>query len=172
MADVQMDTLGDMPTDIIGIIWEDTPPGWATVVTDLPNDLFVKVRVARTTDGLAAEAVLVERRDGRAITARDLRTVKIPPAWLLASGMQLVADSRNSRPIAPSGPGARRKGDEHWRAVFQLWSKAQQVAPHAPVRWMREQWPGGLSDASMRRWIKRAQERADVNGWTGEDQRQ
>jgi hypothetical protein len=34
---------------------------------------------------------------------------------------------------------------------------------------MREQWPD-VSDATMRRWIKRARERAAINGWKEEDQ--
>jgi hypothetical protein len=32
---------------------------------------------------------------------------------------------------------------------------------------MREQWPN-VSDATMRRWVKRARERAEISGW-GDD---
>jgi hypothetical protein len=148
------------------IVWTLTPPDWATVRhPEMPEGLHLRVKVAHTEDGFAVVAVLVEREDGRAITARDLRRVKLPPAWALASHMPRPPGSPS---IAPSRPGPRGKGDDHWRAVFGLWVQAQQVAPHTPVRWLRTQWPGAVSDATMRRWVKRARERAGVNGWTNE----
>lgn len=145
------------------IVWSLAPPDWATIRhPDMPEGLHLRVKVAHTEDGFAVVAALVEREDGRAITARDLRRVKLPPAWALAS-------HRTRQPgsplVSPPRPGPRGKGDDHWRAVFDLWVRAQQVAPHTPVRWMRTQWPSDVSDATMRRWIKRAQERAEVNRW-------
>ncbi|MGP8000167.1 MAG: hypothetical protein ACLPKI_23050 [Streptosporangiaceae bacterium] len=144
------------------IVWSPTPPDWATVRhPDMPEELLLRVRVAHTEDGVAVVAALVERADGRAIGARDLRRVKLPPAWALASRPR----SPELRRIALPRPGPRGKGDDHWRAVFDLWVRAKKVAPHTPVRWMRTQWSGDVSDATMRRWVKRARERAVINKW-------
>lgn len=130
--------------------------------------MTVSVRVARTVDGLGVEAVLIERNDGSAVTARDLRTVKLPPPWLLASSRAFMSPGDDSPLITTARRGARGKGDDHWRAVFDLWSQAQRVAPRAPVRWMRARWPDAVSDATMRRWIMRARKRAEINGWRDE----
>jgi hypothetical protein len=79
---------------------------------------------------------------------------------MLAPGRQLMRPDDDSAAIATTSPGRRRKADAHWRTVYNLWLQAQQDAPQAPVRWMREEWPAEVSDATMRRWIKKAQERA------------
>lgn len=149
------------------IVWTLGTPDWATVRhPDMPEGLRLRVRVAHTEDGFAVVAALIEREDGRAITARDLRKVKLPPPWALA------ADQMRRQPgsplITPRRPGPRGKGDDHWRAVFDQWVRAQQVAPRTPVRWMRTQWEGDVSDATMRRWVKRALERADYHEWRNE----
>ena len=83
---------------------------------------------------------------------------------MLASGRELA---RPDDPVtaAASKPGARSKGDDHWRAVLRLLAEAERVAPHTPVKYLRERWPGYVSDASMRRWIARARERAAEPGW-------
>jgi len=146
------------------IVWTLGTPDWADVRhPDMPEDLRLRVRVAHTEDGFAVVAAQIEREDGRAITARDLRKVKLPPPWALA------ADQMRRLPGSPlvtaPRPGPRGKGDDHWRAVFDLWVQAQQVAPHTPVRWMRTQWAGDVSDATMWRWVKRARERAASKGW-------
>jgi hypothetical protein len=125
----------------------------------MPKDLRLRVRVAPTEDGLAVVSAQIERTDGRAITAQDLRRVKLPPAWVLASSL--------GPQVTSPRPGPRGKGDAHWRAVFDLWTRAQRVAPRAPVRWMLTQW-SDVSDATMRRWVTRAQKRAEVNGWRNE----
>jgi hypothetical protein len=148
------------------VVWDEAPPGWARFMhLDMPDHINVTVRIARTSDGLAPEAVLVERNDGRAVTARDLRSVKLPQPWMLARGRELMRPDDDSAAIAAASPGRRRKDDAHWRTVYNLWVQAHRNAPHAPVRWMREEWPDEVSDATMRRWIKRAQERADINQW-------
>jgi hypothetical protein len=149
------------------IVWSLAPPDWATIRhPDMPEGLHLRVKVAPTEDGFAVVAALVERKDGHAITARDLRRVKLPPAWALASHMTRLPGSPS---VTPPRPGPRGKGDDHWRAVFDLWVQAQRVAPHTPVRWMRTQWTAEPSDATMRRWVARARERAEINGWK-EDQ--
>lgn len=145
------------------IVWSVTPPDWAVVRhPDMPEGLQLRVRTAPTEDGFAIVAVLVEREDGRAVSARDLRKVKLPPAWALAPFM---APRPGTPQVGPARPGRRGKTDDHWRAVFGLWREARKVAPLAPVRWMRAQWPGEPSDATMRRWITRARERAEAGGW-------
>jgi hypothetical protein len=148
------------------IEWSLAPPDWATVRhPDMSEDLCLRVKVASTEEGVGIEAVLIERKDGRAISARDLRRVKLPPAWSLASNLERLPGSPM---LSQPRPGPRGKGDDHWRAVFSLWTRAQRVAPRTPVRWMREQWPN-VSDATMRRWVKRARERAETNNWEEED---
>jgi hypothetical protein len=145
------------------IEWTLAPPDWAAVRhPQIPEDLQLSVRVARTEDGVAVIAALVERSDGRALTARDIRRVKLPPPWALAAERERQSGSPL---ITPARPGPRGKGDDHWRAVYDLFVKAQRVAPHTPVRWMLTQWQPEVSDATMRRWVKRARERAEINKW-------
>ena len=140
------------------ITWSLAPPDWAAVRhPDMPEGLVVRVKVAATEGGFAVASVLIEREDGRAVTARDLRRAKIPPAWVLASHLMPLPDSPVLR---PARPGPRGLDDDHWRAVLNLWDQAQRVAPRAPIRWMRAQWPGQPSDATMRRWRDRALERS------------
>jgi hypothetical protein len=142
------------------VVWDDAPPGWARYMhLDMPPYLQVMVRTALTADGVAAEAVLVERTDGRTLSARDLREVKLPQPWMLARGRELAGPGA-APSVAAVPSGARGKGDEHWRAVLRLLAEAERVAPRTPVRWMREQWPEHVSDATMRRWVKKARERA------------
>src|SRR5260221_12154089 len=120
------------------------PPGWAWVMHPaVPDELKVTVKMARTKGGLAPEAVLVERMDGRAITARDLRAVKLPPPWMLASSIRRFLPAGDDSPvIAAARKGPRGKGDEHWRAVFSLWSEARRVAPPTHGKWMLRHCPG------------------------------
>ena len=149
------------------VSWMDAPPGWARVLhPDQPDHLTLTIRMARTKDGMAAEALLIERHDGRAISARDLRSVRIPPAWVLASSLQFVPAGDDSPLIAEARGGARGKSDDHWRAVHRLWIEAQRADPRAPVRYMRQRWRPEVSDPTMRRWIKKAHERAEVSGWS------
>lgn len=147
------------------VAWHEAPPGWASFMhLDMPRYLRVMVRTALTPDGVAAEAALVERTDGRALTAQDLRRVRLPQPWMLARGRELAAPG-NPATIAAAEPGARGKDDDHWRAVLQLHAEAGRVAPRTPVKWMRGQWPYPVSDPTMRRWIARARERAAAAGW-------
>lgn len=185
-----LDTLVDMDEDededlrdVILPGWRDQPgiwvddllPGWLTYThPDMPGYLRVRVKVSRTTDmGLAPESVLIERTDRRAVTARDLRSVKLPAAWMLGGGKDDINthpwEPYPENPLAAARQGPRAKGDDHWRAVLRLWARAQRDAPRSPVRWMREKWPTEVSDATMRRWIKKAQERAGT-GDRGDDQ--
>jgi hypothetical protein len=162
--------------DIPGTLGLDWPKGQVWAVTEtfglpdwrevrhpaMPSVLHLRVRVAPTMDGLAAVAALIEREDGHPLHAQDLRKVKLPPAWVLASSLGPQAASPR--------PGPRGKGDEHWRAVYDMWIQAQRVAPHSPVRWMLTQWQPEVSDGTMRRWVKRARERAKINKWEEGDQ--
>jgi hypothetical protein len=147
------------------VAWIESPPGWAYFYhRKMPSYLRVSVRVGLTPDGVAAEAVLIERIDGQAVTAQDLRKVKLPQPWMLARGREL-ADQGGEPTVTAGRAGARGKDDGHWREVLRLLAEARRVAPRTPTRWMCEQWPGHVSDATMRRWIRRAQERARVMGW-------
>jgi hypothetical protein len=149
-----------------GIEWRDYR------YPDQPPWLAVSLKLAPTTDGVAVAGVQVHRRDGRAVTARDLRLVKMPPNWVLwgesASRWYEPPEGTPAmaRPAAPqAGKGPQRHDDEHWRAVYALWRAAQEEAPRAPVKWMlaSRRWP--ITDATMRRWIARARERASVLSW-------
>jgi hypothetical protein len=149
--------------------WHDGPPGWAVIgPPGSPANMKVSVQVARTADGLGVRSVLIERIDGGALSARDLRAVKLPPAWMLAKNLRFMSASDDSPLITAVGTGTKRKGDAHWKAVYDHWNEAMRVAPRAPVRWMRETWPGAPTDATMRRWIKHARVRAEFNGWRDE----
>src|SRR5580692_9739756 len=61
-----------------GVAWRDID-----YYPDKPDHLSVKMRFAPTADGVAVAGIQVERTDGRALTARDLRMVRLPPNWVL-----------------------------------------------------------------------------------------
>ena len=75
------------------------------------------------------------------------------------------APAEGAAPVAAPRKGARGKDDDHWRAVYTAWLQAMESAPRAPVKWMLAsgRWPAG--DATMRRWIARARQRAAELGW-------
>jgi hypothetical protein len=134
---------------------------------DQPTWLSVRLRLAPTRDGVAVAGVQVERRDGHAVTARDLRLVKFPPNWVLfgEAASRWYAPDDTAPAIITARKGARGHDDEHWAAVWAAWLRAREVAPRAPVKWLLAsgRWP--VTDATMRRWVARAQERAAELGW-------
>jgi len=134
---------------------------------DQPGWLAIRLRFAPTSDGVAVVGAQIERRDGRALTARDLRLVKLPPNWVLfgESASRWFAPAEGAAPVAATRKGARGKDDDHWRAVYTAWLEAMKAAPRAPVKFMlaSNRWP--VTDATMRRWIARARERAGELGW-------
>jgi hypothetical protein len=128
-----------------------------------PPNLSIRMRFAPTGDGVAVAGVQVERTDGRALTARDLRLVKLPPNWVLFGEAAI-------RWYQPKGEAAVRsrkgpKGDDlaRDRMVWDLYQRAIQVAPRAPVHWMLPQL--NVSDATARRWVRRARQRGAELGW-------
>jgi hypothetical protein len=139
--------------------------GWreVTAYPGKPDHLSVRMRFAPTEDGVAVAGIQVERTDGRALTARDLREVKLPPNWVLFGETAV----RWFQPDSPQAARGRRgpRGDDAGRdrMVWDLYKQATEVAPRAPVRWMLPQL--GVSDATARRWISRARQRADELGW-------
>ncbi len=132
-----------------------------------PGWLAIRLRFAPTADGVAVVGAQIERRDGRALTARDLRLVKLPPNWVLfgESASRWYAPAEDTPRVTATRKGAHGKDDSHWRAVHQAWLEAMQAAPRAPVKFMLAsgRWP--VTDATMRRWIARARERAGALGW-------
>jgi len=149
------------------VMWQiDAADGatWRTVdYLGKPGHLRVQMRFAPTSDGVAVAGVQVERTDGRALTARDMRLVRLPPNWVLFGETAI-------RWYQPAGAQAARnprgpKGDDVARdkRVWDLYQEALEVAPRAPVRWMLPQL--GVSDATVRRWIGRARLRATELGW-------
>lgn len=131
-----------------------------------PGWLAIRLKFAPTADGVAVVGAQIERRDGRALTARDLRLVKLPPNWVLfgESASRWFSPAR-AAPVAAKRKGDRGHDDDHWRRVYTAWLEAMESAPRAPVRWMLAsgRWP--VTDATMRRWIARARERAAELGW-------
>jgi hypothetical protein len=129
-----------------------------------PSWLAISLKFAPTADGVAVAGVQVTRRDGRAVTARDLRMVKMPPSWVLFGEAAARWYQPSGDRITPTRKGPRGQDDKHWRSVWVRWQEAQEIAPRAPVRWMLTHWPE-VSDATMRRWIKRARAKAEENDW-------
>jgi len=132
---------------------------------DKPDHLSVRMRFAPTADGVAVAGVQVERTDGRALTARDLRLVKLPPNWVLFGETAVRWYQPGGADAVRSRKGPKDDGDAKHRRVWDLYQEALDVAPRAPVRWMLPQL--GVSDATARRWIGRARQRAAELGWPG-----
>lgn len=136
-----------------------------------PAHLAIRLRLAPTADGVAVAGVQVERQDGRALTARDLRLVRFPPNWVLfgEAVTSWYGSGGDTPAVATPRKGARLKDDAHWRDVYTAWQRAMQAAPRAPVKWLLAsgRWP--VTDATMRRWVTRARDRAAELGWDGDD---
>jgi hypothetical protein len=132
-----------------------------------PAWLVIRLKFAPTADGVAVAGAQIERRDGRALTARDLRLVKLPPNWFLfgESASRWFAPADAAAPVAATKKGAHGHDDDHWRAIHSAWLQAMESAPRAPVKWLLAsgRWP--VTDATMRRWIARARQRAAELGW-------
>jgi len=161
---------------MVGVVWVvDAGEGltWRELRYEgQPPWLAIRLRLAPTPGGVAVVGIQVERRDGRPLTARDLRLVKLPPNWVLfgESASQWFAPGETTAAVAPARKGATGHDDEHWRAVHAMWVRAMESAPRAPVKWMLAsgRWP--VADATMRRWITRARERAAELGWDQDGQ--
>jgi hypothetical protein len=130
-----------------------------------PDHLSVRMRFAPTGDGVAVAGVQVERTDGRAITSRDLRDVKLPPNYVLFGETAVRWFQPDGAPASRNRKGPKGPQDdlERDKWVWGLYCQAMKDAPRAPVRWMLPQLP--VSDATARRWIGRARQRAAELGW-------
>jgi hypothetical protein len=152
-------------------------PAWREVhaYPGKPDNLTIRMRFAPTGDGVAVAGVQVERTDGRALTARDLRLVRLPPNWVLFGETAVRWYQAAGVPATRSRRGPQDKGTEGLkrdRMVWELYQDALEVAPRAPVQWMLPQPQlGGISDATVRRWIARAKLRAAELGWPDHTQR-
>jgi len=142
------------------------------VYADQPHWLTVRLRLAPTVDGVAVAGLQVDRNDGHALTARDLRLVKLPPNWLLfgEAAKRWYPAPASERPVQATRKGARGHDDQHWRMVWDAWRQAAMAAPRSPVKFLLRsgRWP--VTDATMRRWIARARARAAELGWDTEPQ--
>lgn len=143
----------------------DSPWREVTHYEGKPEALAIRMRFAPTAEGVAVAGVQIERTDGHALTARDLRAVRLPPNWLLWGESAQRWYQSDGEAITRSRKGPKDRGDDKHRMVWDLWCQAQEVAPRAPVRWMLAQDQIDVSDATVRRWIKRAKERAAALGW-------
>jgi hypothetical protein len=140
-------------------------PAWREVhaYPGKPDHLTVQLRFAPTGDGVAVAGVQIERTDGRALTARDLREVKLPPNWVLFGETAVRWYQPDGAQAVRSRRGPKGDDEARDRMVWDLYRQAMEVAPRAPVRWMLPQL--GISDATARRWIGRARLRATERGW-------
>ncbi len=132
--------------------------------TELSGDrtrLRVVARAARTQDGVAVDALMVYRDDGRALAVRDLRRIKFPLQLTLWNFLAAQPGEEERRPGPTPRPGSRGHTIEHWRNVYELWTQAQVEAPRSPIKWIREQYRPRMPDATVRRWVKRARQMHD-----------
>jgi hypothetical protein len=152
-----------MQTDMWVIDAADESPWREAFYDSQPEEISVRFRFAPTSDGVAVAGVQIERTDGRAVTARDLRAVKLPPNWVLFGQGPRRWLGPEGEEVSRRRKGSRDDSDDRHKRVWDLWVKAQEVAPRAPVRWMLPELK--VSDATARRWIKQAKERAEQRGW-------
>src|ERR1700722_14156391 len=89
-----------------------------------PDRLTVRMRFAPTGDGVAVAGVQVERIDGRALTARDLREVKLPPNWVLFGETAVRWYQPAGMPAARNPRGPKGDDAERDRRVWDLYQQA------------------------------------------------
>jgi hypothetical protein len=127
-----------------------------------PRHLRVLVRLAPAGDGVAVAGVQVERRDGRAVSVRDLRAVRLPSGRALRGEAPARWYASEGQPVARSRWDLRDLDDRH-RMVWDLWQQALVEAPGRPIRWMLPRLD--RTDATVRRWVTQARKRAAELGW-------
>lgn len=133
---------------------------------DQPDHLSVRMKFAATADGVAVTGVQVERTDGRALSARDMRMVKLPPNWVLFGQTVIRWFQPEDQVTVRSRRGPKGDDTARDRMVWDMYCQAMEVAPRAPVQWMLPQLR--VSNATARRWITRARQRAAELGWDGQ----
>ena len=132
-----------------------------------PPHLAIRVRFAQGDEGVGVAGIQVERTDGRVLTARDLRQVRLPPGWVLSGETAIRWYQPGAETAVRGRRGPKSADDEKHREVWDLYLEAMRTRPDAPVRWMFPRLK--VSDATARRWLKRARERADQLGWPQPD---
>jgi hypothetical protein len=75
-------------------------------------------------------------------------TVHATAASAVAAVGRVTVNARSSH------PGPKGWPDEHYQKVAVHYREALLHHPRSPMKWAAETWP--TSDASMRRWVKRA----------------
>lgn len=131
---------------------------WLRLEYDGLPGALISVRLQPSREGLTCSAVLVER-DGRQLTSRDLRALRLGPIveWARTTAYRSYVESFVHERARTARPGRPGYGEEHWTAVrerYAFWSKHD---PQRVIKRMREEYPERErpSDATMRRWVQR-----------------
>ena len=123
---------------------------------------------ARPASGrdVVVTGLLLRRTDGGSIRVRDVSRLQLGDLFRSAQMLwHWVAPlaGPTAPQVRPSRPGRRGHDDEHYARIYELWQRAQTVAPRRPIAWMREQFPDNSENprpnlATMHRWRDRAVE--------------
>jgi hypothetical protein len=188
----EFETLGGKPwAQVLNGLRKDT---WHRVHSDrLTREVLVRLGNARGQ--LVCTGVMIGATTDVEVTSRSLREVPLGDVMgamaAFVSGTGDFYDSELHRAISrhyakqglvetaapttarPARPGPTGWRDEHYQEVADHYRTALQVAPRAPVRYVRQQMQ--TSEPTARRWIKTARDKgmlgASVPGKAGEQGR-
>lgn len=130
---------------------------WLRATHQDDPSLSVLLRLTATAAGESATTALLFLRDGKAVSARDLRALPIAP--LMEYGKQLAPwfETAPEVRVRPARPGPKGHPPEHWLAVWELYQQAKAAGVRNHIQWMRAKWDDPVPDATMRRWKDRAE---------------
>ncbi len=136
--------------------WEQRDrQNWFRLTTTQMPGFVVLLRLEATAAGVAMTGLLVER-DGREITARDMRRLSLRPlvTTALAGFSEFLAT--DGPPPQSGRPGRPGYDLDHWRRVHVLYLQAKSADPRRYVKRMRDAYVprDRPSDATVRRWVK------------------
>jgi hypothetical protein len=130
---------------------------WLEATRTNDPDLLVRLgleKSAKRGGPLILTGVFVER-EGREVSARDLRQLQLRPLIAQLSGFMRIESPTVAKPARP-GPAGH--GRAHWKRVWKLYEQARASGSRSYIQWMRDQWATTVPDATMRRWVKTAKE--------------
>ena len=122
------------------------PIWWVNVATSGPPLRATATLQPARTGRVEITALLLERLDDQALTAKDISGMRLSELQQSAQHTYgWMRDAHTGAILAPTSvapppkPG-RSHSDEHYRTVWELWVESGQAAPDRRSAWLRQEW--------------------------------
>lgn len=146
--------LGELAGDGAG--WHEVD-GWPIAIT---------VRLTKAPDGrLGCSTIVLDGFPDVELTSRLLRSIALGEVVTEAAGagegggeiIRWLAQSGAAEAPARTRPGPSGYSSEHYELVAEKYRQALEVAPRAPIPWLKGELHA--SEPTIRRWVQRARDR-------------